>query len=181
MVKSLHVSWYSIQRMSQQEIPISGLQNSHVQPGFPGGKTRLSLLLVGAVLLTNLLVGSLGIYSILQSRAHYQERLESSAQNIAQLLEQNIVAEVRVIDDALMRVVDELEEQSGLSTLDDAAINHILDIQLRQVPEVDAIRASNAKGTVLWGKGVNRDAPATYSDRAFFAEHRISVSATSLL
>ena len=174
MVKSLHVSWYSLQRMTQQEIPISGLRNSHVQPGFPGGKTRLSLLLVGAVLLTNLLVGSLGIYSILQSRAHYQERLESSAQNIAQLLEQNIVAEVRVIDDALMRVVDELEEQSGLSTLDDAAINHILDIQLRQVPEVDAIRASNAKGTVLWGKGVNRDAPATYSDRAFFAEHRIS-------
>ncbi|MDD2744274.1 MAG: response regulator [Rhodocyclaceae bacterium] len=107
--------------------------------------------------------------------------MESNAKNIAQLLEQNIVAEVRIIDDALIRVVAELEDLSEQATFNTAAINHIINNQLRQVPEVDAIRVSNSEGDVRWGKNVSQDSPVNFSDRPFFTEHKHSTSSRLII
>lgn len=127
-----------------------------------------------AVALVNVLVIGFGVGTLLQSRTHYRERVETLTQNLAQLLEQNVVAKARVIDDALVRVVQELEHQSAAGEIDAEAMNRFLRIQVSQLSEVDAIRVSNAKGEVLWGKGLRPEVPISCADRDFFQAHRDS-------
>ncbi len=135
---------------------------------------RPVVFLFVVVALVNVLVIALGVGALRQSRIHYRERVETLTQNLAQLLEQNIAAKARVIDDALVRVVQELEHQSAGGGIDAETMNRFLRIQVSQLPEVAAIRVTNARGEALWGKDVRSDEPINCADRDFFQTHRES-------
>lgn len=124
------------------------------------------------VVMMNLLVWSLGLNALYQNRQHHRERTERSAQNLVLLLERNIAATSRVIDTVLQAVVEELEAQLQAGALQDTHIDLFLRARQAQLPEIDALRVTDAAGTVRWGKGVRDTAAASYADRDFFREHR---------
>jgi PAS domain S-box-containing protein len=133
--------------------------------------TNLTRWLVIVVVLMNLVVIAIGVQSLRYSRERTVEQVRNATTNLAELLENNISESAQRIDLALLNIVDSLEHRMARHTMTDAEIEHTLAVHKERLPEVDAFRVSNVKGDVLWGKGVDRAAPATYADRPFFAEH----------
>ncbi|MDP3538532.1 MAG: PAS domain S-box protein [Azonexus sp.] len=128
-------------------------------------------LIVGVIVI-NAVVAAVAFQSLMYSRERTVEQVRSTTSNLAKLLEENVANSARNIDLALLSVVDSLERQGREGQLQDEVIDQRLKVQQERLPEVDAFRVTNGRGEVLWGKGVNRAAPASYADRDFFAEHQ---------
>jgi len=71
----------------------------------------------------------------------------------------------------LLAVVDSMEASLRDKRLENGRIGEMLRVQAERVPEVDAFRITDQEGQVMWGKGVDPKAPASYADRSFFADH----------
>ncbi len=130
--------------------------------------------LIGVVLLINGLVAVIASHGLLQRRDDYVRRVEVSAQNMAQLIEQNIRQNVRGIDIALLAIADEFQHHAERGRIDATQVNQALKAYRDRLPEVQNIRATDAAGDVRWGTDVNPAATASYADRDFFAQHRQS-------
>lgn len=125
------------------------------------GTIFIDLVLVGAALL---FFGN--------SRLHYLQGLQVNSHNLAQLLEQRVADKARLVDDAVVRVERELEHQLRSGGIDGVRLHSRLSLEQEQLPEIDAIRVTNARGYVLWGKGVVAGGNASYADRDFFSAHQ---------
>ncbi len=129
--------------------------------------------LIAGVIVINVLVAAIVIQSLLYSREKAVAQVLSTTGNLATLLEENIADSVRGIDLALLSIIDVLEHQEQFHPLDDASIDRLLKTYQDRHPEVDSFRMTNAKGEVLWGKGINQVAPAvTTADNEYFPLHR---------
>jgi hypothetical protein len=136
--------------------------------------TRIAGLLIAGVLLVNGVLAGLALTDLSKSRARTVAQVEETTANLAALLEENIANSFHRLDLALLTLCDALEDAAREGRLDDAAIDALLKTHGERHPEVDAFRVSNRGGEVLWGKGVDRAAPASYADREFFPLHRAS-------
>ena len=129
-------------------------------------------LLVAGVLVVNLVVAAIGVQSLVYSRARTLEQVQNSTANLAFLLEQNVADTARRVDLALLNIVHILEHGLETKQLDPAEIEHVLQLQLQNLPEVDAFRATDASGRLRWGKDVLPNQATSYADRRYFAEHQ---------
>jgi hypothetical protein len=117
--------------------------------------------------------------AILNLREHLEKRddlLGQTSHNLALLLEQVIADKARLVDDAVLRVQRELTYQMTAGRVDVKRIEQILLSEQKQLPEIDAIRITNAAGDVIFGKGVAPDAAVSYADREFFQQHQKHIS-----
>ncbi|MBK9020752.1 MAG: hypothetical protein IPL72_12390 [Sulfuritalea sp.] len=130
------------------------------------------LRLILVVLAINLVVAALALWNLDRSRERTVEQVRQTTANLAALTESNLAEVSRRVDLALGSIVDHLEHRLSEKRLTDELISRTLDTYLARMPEVDAIRASTADGSVLWGKGVDPAKPVSYADRDFFAAHR---------
>jgi two-component system, sensor histidine kinase and response regulator len=128
-------------------------------------------LVLGIVFL-NLLVLGLGGQSLLFSRESAVEQVRSTAANFAVLLDHNVADSARRIDQALFSITDTIEHLGWEGRIGDETLEHVLKTHGERFAEVEGFRASNSRGEVLWGKGVDRANPASYADRPFFAVHQ---------
>lgn len=133
---------------------------------------RFEIKLISGIILVHLLFVSLAIIFLINSRAHYQDNISRTSHNLAQLLQQSIADKARLIDDALVRVERELDRQMRDGGMDHQRIEQLLDSEQKQLPEIDAIRITNAQGEVILGKGVVPGVHANYADRDFFLQHQ---------
>ncbi|MGD9948161.1 MAG: PAS domain S-box protein [Desulfobulbus sp.] len=120
----------------------------------------------------DLLIIASALFFLLHSRSHFLEGLSVTGHNLVKLLEQRIADKARLVDDAVVRVERELEEQLKAGKIDSEQLLRHLRLEQEQLPEIDAIRVTNAQGEVLWGKGVVPGIHASYADRAFFKAHQ---------
>ncbi len=125
----------------------------------------------GTVFIDLVLVGA-ACFLLFQSRLHYLQGLQVNSHNLAQLLEQRIADKARLVDDAVVRVERALERQLRTGGIDASRLQWRLDLEQEQLPEIDAIRVTNKRGDVLWGKGIVAGVNASYADRAFFLSHQ---------
>lgn len=164
----------AVARRSTDSHPMSVAVSVDTTPD--GGQRALTTSfqrwLIVAVIVVNTIVVGIGVQSLRSSRERMEEEVRVNGRNLAELLEANLAASARGIDLALHNIVDALEHQLVDGALADGAIERLLGMQQRRLPEVDAFRVSNEKGDVLWGKGVVRASPVSYADRDFFARHR---------
>ncbi|MEW6514265.1 MAG: PAS domain-containing protein [Pseudomonadota bacterium] len=144
------------------------------QPGAPARPGKFLHWLWLGLLLLNLAVIGLGLQFLDSSRARTIEEVRTTTANLATLLESNIADSARRIDLTLLSIADALEHGVADHHLTDADIEKLLITHQARIPELDAIRVTNAKGEVLWGKDVNRAKPASYADRVFFLQHQES-------
>jgi hypothetical protein len=145
-----------------------------VLPVQPFAARRVQRWLIGAVLALNLFALALGGLVVQQSRSNEVARVEATTASIAHVLAENISGSVHTIDLTLLAIVDEFEHQLAHGGIDNPAIKGFLALREARLPEIDAIRATDATGDVCWGRGFDFD-PAVrqnYADRDFFAEHR---------
>ena len=131
-------------------------------------ETRIVL----TILFINLLFIILAVIFLASSHAQYQHNLKETSNNLALLLEQCISDKVRLIDDAVLRVERQLTYQITAGQIDLERIEQVLSSEQQQLPEIDAIRITNAGGEVILGKGVVAGKVVSYADRSFFQQHK---------
>jgi len=133
--------------------------------------------LVAVVLLVNLTVVALALFSLQQSWIHYGERVAVQTQNLSQALEHSIAGIIDKSDLALLSVVDEVRSQRGRGGIDGRALNAFIARQLGRLPEFDSIRMADAQGAVRYGTAVGAGGVISVADRDYFLRLRGDTSA----
>ena len=128
-------------------------------------RLRIWLIVVGVG--ANGLVLALGAYSLWQSRQLYEQHAITQTQNICIGLDQAVSKSIEKIDLALDFVVVELERQAALSRMPVASTEKFLDDTTKRVLEVEAIRVSNAGGSIVFGAKTSAQT-VDINDRDYF-------------
>lgn len=128
--------------------------------------------MVAGVALINLFVFGMVTFSLYQSFGEFEERAEITAQNLSQMLAQDIGREFEKIDVTLLSAADEIEGQVTSGGIDRPALNAFLARQQQRLPEIFSLRATDANGIVKYGLGVNPEAQLNNSDREYFIRQR---------
>jgi len=131
----------------------------------------LRALIIAGLLGANFFVVALSAYSLYQSRQQHELRARDLTRNMAEAIDQSMANSIDKIDLALLAITDELEShsaQSGKAGLDPRLVEAILARYQQRLPEVEAIRVANADGLVIFGKGLNPQEGASWTDRDYF-------------
>lgn len=152
--------------------PLSGRQGDARSPLSAPAPQRVRAILLASLVLANLLVLVLSAESLVRSHLHHEQLARTLTQNVTSALDLNISRSIEKLDLALLSVVDELERQLANQGIDDRTANAFLERQEQRLPEVEAIRVSQADGLVILGKGLVKDATASWADRDDFVAHR---------
>jgi hypothetical protein len=124
--------------------------------------------LVWVVVVFDLLIVGLAAWTLHHSRAQSVERAEMATQNLAQVLEQNILGMVNQVDLVLLTVKDELERQHS-SNLDDR-IEASIQAQFSRVGILDGLRTVDPQGFVNHGTGFDPSRRIGVQDRDYFQQ-----------
>ena len=134
-------------------------------------KNLRSLLIFGLVG-TNLLVFALSAQSLYRSREQYEMRAQTLTQNISGALAQSISSSIEKIDLTVRTVTDELERELATDGVNTRALNAFLAREARQLPEIIALRVSNAEGLLIAGMEDEGGESVNLADRGYFIYHR---------
>jgi diguanylate cyclase (GGDEF)-like protein/PAS domain S-box-containing protein len=127
--------------------------------------------LAGSVVLLNLFVITLVVLSIHQSHRQYEERAEITTQNLTQTLESEIAGALKTDDVALFAVMEEYKKQRAVG-LNEKVLNAYIERVRSRLPEIDALRITDAKGMLVYGSDVIPSAKISLADRSHFILNR---------
>jgi len=126
------------------------------------------LRLATTVLLINAFVMLLAATSAYLGYHQYQERAEITTQNLAEVLESNLLNRIQRIDVSLLALLDIDKIHYSEHRKDPSLMNgHIEQIRSR-LPEVDAIRLTDKDGLLRAGSDVDKQTNTNLSDRRHF-------------
>ena len=144
------------------------LLKPQASPIFPSSfLTRM----MGSVALLNLFVITLAVLSIHQSYLQYQERAEIITQNLTQTLESEIAGAIKTDDIALFAVLEEYKKQRAVG-INEKAMNAYIERVRSRLPEIDALRITDAQGVLIYGSDVIPGAKVSLADRPHFIRPR---------
>lgn len=149
-------------RQPDQEAGAVGRAGLRRRPFIPG--------LVGGMVLLNLLVVLLAALSLSQSRRLYDERAAVETQNLARLLEHDIVALLDAVDRILQTTAVEVRRQYASGRVDAAALSAYLERQRYLLPDVDGLRLTDAQGVLRYGTGLHGGTGPSVADRDYFRQ-----------
>ncbi|TXH34073.1 MAG: PAS domain S-box protein, partial [Burkholderiaceae bacterium] len=137
---------------------------------FPDRQRRFVVLLIAAVVFSNLIAVGLGVFSLAASRAQTEAIVGQNASNLAGVLDQSLASSGRTIDMALLALVDELEREAadGPTYLDSAAVSAMLRRYEGWLQEIEGIRVYGAEGGLRWQGHAGAVQAANISDRDYF-------------
>jgi diguanylate cyclase (GGDEF)-like protein/PAS domain S-box-containing protein len=133
---------------------------------------NFTVRLVTGVLLLNVIVIGLAIFVIAEDRKEHDGRARVTAQNLSQLLEQDVHSVFDRVDLTLHTVVDEIEELAAAGPVDQAHLNAFVGHQQSHLSEIISLRVTDAQGWVRYGDGVVSGTRVDLSDRDYFILQR---------
>ncbi|MCK9532713.1 MAG: ATP-binding protein [Gammaproteobacteria bacterium] len=107
--------------------------------------------LIAAVLLIDLFVASMVLWSLQESRTRQEEQAAVAVGNLSRVLERDIAGTIARVDLALFSVSDEYMRQQGAEAARAASITRFIARLRAHLPEVDALRFTDARGVVVYG------------------------------
>ncbi|MFZ1377400.1 MAG: hypothetical protein WAS25_12480 [Geothrix sp.] len=133
----------------------------------PTGASRFQLRpLLLALLVFDLLVMGLAGWTLANSRRQYVVHAGETTDNLAQVLEQYLLASIRQIDLVLMSVKDEAERTDLPPNA--AGIEAHLKSQFSRMALLDSLRTTDARGRLVPLDGSDNHAQVDLSQRSFF-------------
>ncbi|MEO5347097.1 MAG: ATP-binding protein [Magnetococcus sp. YQC-9] len=124
------------------------------------------------VLLINLLVGGLAIFTIQSGWNTYAESSKISTQNLALMLEREIASFIANVDLSLLSMADDYAERPSPDELPVKNWNEQRRRQQAILPILADLGAINDRGVVIWGQVVDNPLRADVSDHEYFIMHR---------
>ena len=133
---------------------------------------RFTLRLTAAIILINLSVIALTGLSLHQSHQYYQERAVTTAQNLSDVLENELTGVIEKIGVTLFAVKDEYEKQSAAGKIARQTLNTYIARVHSRLPHIDGLRIADERGTVVYGEDVAPASQASLADRNHFNRQR---------
>ncbi|MEI6972758.1 MAG: PAS domain S-box protein, partial [bacterium] len=96
----------------------------------------------------------------------------TAADNLSQVLSQNISGMVRRGDLGLLATADEIGRQAQHGGISDRVINDFITRQHQRLPNFNSLRFVDEKGIIRYGTGVPRDSTISVADRDYFVRLR---------
>jgi PAS domain S-box-containing protein len=149
----------------------TGSQGSHPTNHRMTTKAFLVYLVVG-ILGLNLFIISLAWYSLAKSRRQYTDQAAVNAQNLAQVLEQNISGTISRVDVVVRMLAREAEHHLAGGKLDAPRLETFIASAGLAFPELDGFRVADAAGFVLAGLNASPSHPINIADRPYFIQLR---------
>jgi PAS domain S-box-containing protein len=112
---------------------------------------------------------------VAQHRAVFSDQF-AIARDLARSIAQRIDGQVATIDFVLQVSADEIERQQATSSATFASVSGFLGRQQDRFPNIDLLRATNAAGEAVYGRGVAPEQRSSVADRAYFRELRDNAS-----
>ena len=118
------------------------------------------------VAVLNVMIVAFAVGTLAVSRRQYLQQAEAATQNLAQVLEQNVVGTVNQIDLVLLSLKDEAErpvqKDSG------QRLETALRAQFSRVRILEGLRFTDEQGTLIRGTGLPPGPPTHVQDRDYF-------------
>jgi len=111
----------------------------------------------------NLVAAGVAAWMLRLSHRHYVDRAETTTQNLAQVLEENVVGTVRQIDLALQSIQDETQHDPLGPRL-----GSLLQVQFRRVGLLESLQLADSAGRITHGAPSLAPAPVDVAGEAFF-------------
>ncbi|MDZ4202226.1 MAG: PAS domain S-box protein [Gallionella sp.] len=124
--------------------------------------------LVAGVLLLNLFTIGMAVWSIKQNFELHHEQAQISTQNLVLSLESELLGQIRANETAMYAVQDEFYRQRAQGRVDAAVLNDYIEQVRERLPDIDAIRITDAQGLLLFGTDVKAGARVSLADRPHF-------------
>ena len=134
--------------------------------GPPMQKSKI-FLYVG-IALANLLSGLVAMSAAIVLRQEMEEHQLSAAADIAQSVGLNVEGIIDDIGYVLKVSTDEIERQIAGGHPNQEAISRFLGRQQEHLPYIDLLRATNAHGEAIYGKGVDPAQKASLAQRDYY-------------
>ena len=134
----------------------------------PKRKRPIGLLFFLVLLAASLILVSLELRNLGESRAHAVHLAEVHTRNLAQAMDLSVSATVGRIDQGLRTVTAEMERSLAAGRLDRTRLEVFIATQQALLPEAVAIRVTDAEGTILLNKP-SQSASSTLRDRPFWS------------
>lgn len=129
---------------------------------------RLRRLLITGLVLSNVVVVFMTVYSLRQTWLQTQIRVEIQTQNVANAIDQSVSGSIDKIDLVLQGFVDEAQAQLRLGALDEDALRSTMTRYEQRMPEVEYFRITDRNGFVVVGNQVNKHEKVSAADRDYF-------------
>lgn len=125
------------------------------------------VLLLCLVLISNIMIIFMGNRSLTLSHSHAAELAAIQTRNLAQAIDQNIGSLFKRFDHCLATIKNELEADLASGSLDFSRLKRLIAKQEKLIPEMIAMRVTDATGRVIIGEenGVN----IGFAARPFFS------------
>ncbi len=130
--------------------------------------SRLLSRLVGGVVLANLFMLVMVMFSVSLSRDQYRENAENMTRSLAHILEENFVGLIEKIDISMLAVNDEISREFSRGGIDAVELNRFLSRHQAYLPEIDSLRVADEFGIVKYGPGVKPGSSVFTGDRNHF-------------
>src|SRR5690606_1973307 len=128
--------------------------------------------IIVAVAIVNIFMIGLLALALDTARERKEAEVRTTVENLALLLDQNVMGAVNQIDFYLREIQVYLERELRTSgALDESSLNQLLRANGNLVSEVVELRVMDASGAVRFGQAALRDATSSYGDRDFFKRH----------
>ena len=131
----------------------------------------LATIIAGIVLL-NLVIIGISWWSLVKSRQQYCEKAAITAQNLAQVLEQNITGTINKVDIGVLGLAREVERQIAGKGVDEKTLLGYMTMTQSHLPELVGLRVANAQGKVVYGLNPLSGPLIDISDRDYFIRLR---------
>ena len=129
-------------------------------------KFRRQLIVIA--ILVNILGYALVMWALGQSRQNYRERAETSAQNIARRVKQNIADTFKTIEQSMLATKAEIERQQASGGINDTELNVFLKRLHARLPAMGGIRVINTGGIITHDSGKALIPEAFVDDAGYF-------------
>ncbi|MDP1981942.1 MAG: diguanylate cyclase [Sulfuritalea sp.] len=114
-----------------------------------------------------LVVGIAALATSLHLRRQAEMRTAVVTQNLTRAIEQTVESMIDIIDVTLLTSADEISRQLATGNVDPQSSTRFLGHQLKRLPDMSYLRASNERGDVVHGPGV-LSPPNSIADREYF-------------
>ncbi|WP_309358235.1 PAS domain S-box protein [Oryzomonas sp.] len=134
--------------------------------------SRFIAFMVAGALGLNLFIMSLFWLSLAKSKQLETEKAAVTAQNLAQVLEQNITGTINKIDIGVFALAREVERQLATGGIDYKKLGGYMAATQSHFPELEGLRIANADGNVFYGPETVPEHPISALDRDYFIRLR---------
>lgn len=143
------------------------LMQMRLPSSFERNRTRLRTGLILAILLVILTA----IVSVVHLRRVAEQRVYTNIHNMARSIEQSVESRIDTIDVVLQTCTDEVRRLTTEGKLNKPAVTAFFERQMRRVPAISYLRATNERGDIIYG--VDDGSPLhNVADREYFMRFR---------